>query len=105
MSAALRNFLKKLLLELAEMIDAGDCDNLTPEDLKNISEIIHPPRTMGREAAALYLGLSLNKFHEYRDLGLIKDPKPRKGFKEKEYHAYDLDNAKIYIDLYFKKTH
>ena len=45
---------------------------------------------MGREEAAKFLGVSLNKFHELRDAGLIPEPRKRKGFKEKEYYLSDL---------------
>lgn len=84
------NALKKLLEKAIEMIDDGEFDDITCEDLEQISIIIHNPQTMGREEAAKYLGISLNKFHELRDQGLIPEPRKRKGFKEKEYYLSDL---------------
>jgi len=101
---ALRIFLKKLLGEIDKMIDKGECDDFSQEDLELLSALLHPPTTMGRDAAAKFLGLSLNKFHEYRDLRLIPAPRPRKGFKEKEYYTSDLRKAKGNIELYLQKN-
>ena len=72
------------------MIDNNEFEDITSKELEQISTIIHRPITVGREAAAQFLGLSLNKFHELRDKGLIPPPKKRKGFKEKEYYMSDL---------------
>lgn len=43
------------------MIDNGEFVELSEEDLENISIIIHQPITIGREDAAKFLGVSLNK--------------------------------------------
>jgi len=96
---ALRIFLKKLLGEIDKMIDNGECDDFSQEDLELLAALLRPPTTMGRDAAAKFLGLSLNKFHEYRDAGLIPAPRPRKGFKEKEYYTSDLRKAKEAMQL------
>lgn len=76
------------------MIDSGECDHITAEQLAMISEIVHAPQSMGREDAAKYLGVSLNRFHELRDQGVIPPARSRKGFKEKEYFVCDLKKAK-----------
>ena len=86
-----------MLVRALEMIDNGECDGITPEEVEMLSEIIHRPQSMGREDAAKYLGLSLNRFHELRDCGVIPDPRKRRGFKEKEYFKCDLDKAKEYL--------
>jgi len=86
--------LKALLQKAIEMVDNGECANLTQEELDTISAIIHQPRTMGREAAAQFLGLSLNEFHKLRNAGIIHDPRKVKGLKEKMYYMADLKEAK-----------
>ncbi len=80
------------------MIDEGECGHITTEEFAIISDIIHAPRSCGREDAAKYLGVSLNRFHELRDQGIIPEPRPRKGFKEKEYFMCDLKKAKEQLD-------
>lgn len=84
------NTLKELLEKVIEMIDNGEFIELSEKDLENISIIIHNPITVGREEAAKFLGISLNRFHELRDEGIIPEPRKRKGFKEKEYYLSDL---------------
>ena len=86
--------LKALLQKAIEMVDNGECDHITPEELAVLSEIIHRPQTMGREDAARFLGISLNKFHELRDCGIIPEPRKVKGQKEKLYYMCDLKKAK-----------
>jgi hypothetical protein len=71
---ALRIFLKKLLGEIDKMIDRGECDAFSQEDLELLSTLLHPPSTMGRDEAAKFLGISLNKFHEYRSHPSAKTP-------------------------------
>ncbi|MGV8961892.1 MAG: hypothetical protein ACOH2V_00745 [Candidatus Saccharimonadaceae bacterium] len=83
-------WLKSLLQEIIDKIDEDQLEVPSKEDLEFISMIIHRPETMGREAAAKFLGLSLSKFHELRDRGEIPEPRKRKGFKEKEYYLTDL---------------
>jgi len=89
--------LKALLQKAIDMVDNGECANLTQEELDTISAIIHQPRTCGREAAAEYLGLSLNRFHELRKAGIIRDPRKVKGLKEKMYYLADLKEAKEHM--------
>ena len=86
--------LKALLLKAVEMIDEGECGHITAEEFAIISEIIHAPKSCGREDAAKYLGVSLNRFHELRDDGVILPARKRRGFKELEYFMVDLKKAK-----------
>ena len=88
-----RDRLKSLLQVLSNMIDSGQCDNCTDANIEEIISMIEP-KTMGRESAAKFLGISLNRFHELRDLGVIPEPRCRKGFKEKEYRIDDLTKVK-----------
>ena len=90
---------KKILEEIIKQINDEDFEELTSNDLEQISAIIHRPETVGREAAAKFLGLSLNKFHELRDAGEIPEPRKRKGFKEKEYYMSDLRECKERLNL------
>lgn len=76
------------------MIDNGECPDLSQQDLDVISSIINQPKSMGRESAAQFLGINMNHFHELRSSGIIRDPRKRKGFKEKEYFLSDLKEAK-----------
>lgn len=99
------NSLEIILTHALNLCREGKCDHITEEELIILSEIIHKPETMGREDAAKYLGLSLNKFHEFRDAGIIPEPRKRKGFKEKEYYTSDLRNALGIIKLQEFKIH
>jgi len=91
--------LKKLLQIAIELIDKNEFIKLNNKDLEQLSILIHNPTTMSREEAAKFLGISLNKFHEYRTLGIIPEPRKRKGFKEKEYYLSDLSNCLETIQL------
>lgn len=85
--------LRNLVVEILKMIDDGRLKTITNEELEMISIIIHEPITMGREDAAKFMGVSLCRFHELKDLGIIAEPRKRKGFKEKEYYLSDLQKA------------
>ena len=96
--------LKLLLIKALAMIEEGEFDDLTTEQLEDISIIIHKPMTMGREDAAKFLGLSLNRFHELRDKGIIPLPRSVKGQKEKLYYTSDLCKSLEIIKLRKSKT-
>lgn len=85
--------LRNLVVEILKMIDDGEFEDVTNEELELISIIIHRPITMGREDAAKFMGVSLCRFHELKDLGIVAEPRKRKGFKEKEYYLSDLQKA------------
>ena len=85
--------LKLLIEQVLKMIDNDEFEDLNDADIELISAIIHRPLTMGREDAAKYIGVSLNRFHELKDLGIIAEPRKRKGFKEKEYYLSDLQKS------------
>lgn len=85
--------LKELIIQVLEMIDNNEFEELNDTDLELISTIIHRPMTVGREDAAKYMGVSLCRFHELKDMGIIAEPRKRKGFKEKEYYVSDLQKA------------
>ena len=79
------------------MIDDGECPELSQQDLDALSSIIHQPRTYGREAAAQFLKISLKRFHDLRNAGIIRDPRKVKGLKEKQYYLSDLKEAKEHL--------
>ena len=85
--------LRKLLIKAIEMIDSGECEHITPEELEMLSNIVNKPTTMGREDATKYLGVSLNRLHELREVGLLKSPRKVRGFKEKAYYLSDLNKC------------
>jgi len=85
--------LNKLVATILKMLENNECEDLSDDELEQISILIHRPTTMGREEAARFMGVTLNRFHELKDLGIIPDPRKRKGFKEKEYYASDLSKA------------
>ena len=85
--------LRKLVVTVLEMIDNNEFEDITEKELELISILIHRPITMGREDAAKYMGVSLNRFHELKDYGIIPEPRKVKGFKEKAYYVSDLKKA------------
>lgn len=92
--AALKEIIKQLIREVEQMIDNGECD-LSPDQIEEIALIVHEPKFYGREDAAKFLGVSLNKFHELRDHGIIPMPRKVRGQKEKLYNVYELRKVVI----------
>ena len=91
--------LRKLLLTAIEMIDNGDCPKVTDDDIILITNMMHPPKTHGRESAAKYIGVSLTEFHRLRREHLIPEPRSVVGLKELQYYTIDLDNYLLTIKL------
>ena len=85
----LKQLAQKMVKELECLIDNDELD-LNPDQLEEIALIIHEPKFLGREEAAKFLGVSLNKFHELRDQGIVPLPMKTKGQKEKLYSVYEL---------------
>lgn len=92
--AALRQLLEKAI----EMLDDGDCDHITSEELEMLSAIINKPKCLNLTEAYRYLGISRTRFYELREAGIIKEPTCRAGSKEKMYSAKMLDEVKRKID-------
>jgi len=97
--------LRKLLEKAIQMIDDGECDNVSVEDLELISILINHPTTMGREAAAEFLGVNLNEFHKLRRDGIICEPRKVVGFKELHYYTSDLRKSKQAMSLINNNIH
>ena len=87
---ALRLLLKKAL----EMLDNGECDHITPQELEILSGIVNKLRCLNLTEAYKYLGVSRTRFYELRDMGIVKEPTCRAGSKEKMYSVKMLDEAK-----------
>lgn len=85
--------LNKFVAQILKMLENNECEDLSDDELEQISILIHRPTTMGRENAAKFIGVSLCRFHELRDLGIIPAPRKVKGQKEKLYYASDLSKA------------
>lgn len=96
--AALKEIIKQLIHEVEQMVDSGECD-LNPDQIEEIALIVHEPKFVGREEAAKFLGVSLNRFYELRDQGIIPMPKKVRGQKEKLYSVYELRKCECRIRL------
>jgi len=92
--AALKEIIKHLIREVEQMVDNDKC-NLTPDQIEEIALIVHEPEFVGREEAARMLGVSLNRFYELRDQGIIPMPRKVRGQKEKLYSVYELNKVCI----------
>ena len=91
--------LRKLLVKAIEMLDTDGCPTLSNEELIYISNIINKPKTLGREAAAKYLHVSLTEFHKLRNEHVIPNPRSVVGLKELQYYTLDLDKCLPIIQL------
>jgi len=91
--------LRKLLLHAIEMIDTNQCPRISDDDIIIISNILNPPKTLGREAAAKHLKVSLTEFHKLRNDHIIPDPRSVVGLKELQYYTLDLDKCLPLIQL------
>src|ERR1035437_8396580 len=87
------NNLSKLVTSVLKMLENNACDDLSDEEVEQISILIHRPTTMGRDDAAKFMHVSLCRFHELRDLGVIQEPRKVRGQKEKLYYTSDLSKA------------
>jgi len=87
--AALKEIIRRLIKEVECMVENDECD-LTPDQIEEIALIVHEPHFVGRECAAEFLGVSLNRFYELRDAGIIPMPRKVRGQKEKLYSMYEL---------------
>ena len=96
----IKNSLKAFVRLADKMIDEGQCEHISVAELEMMSIVLNPPKTVGREAAAKHLDISLNMFHELRDMGVIPPARPRKGFKENEYYIRELNDCKEKVNSY-----
>ena len=61
--AALKEIIKQLIHEVEQMVDNDECD-LNPDQIEEIALIVHEPKFYGREEAAKFLGVSLERIDE-----------------------------------------
>ena len=92
--AVLKPLLRKLLDKAKEMLENGECDEISPEELETIASLINKPKCLNLTEACLYLGVSRTRFYELRDSGIIEEPKCRVGSREKTYDIRKLDESK-----------
>lgn len=76
------------------MLEDGECDEITPEELEVIADLINKPKHLNLTEAYHHLGISRTRFYELRDAGIIEEPKCRAGSKEKTYSVKMLDRVK-----------
>ena len=88
----IRSKLRSILNKAEAMIENGDCDSCPDDRIATLMDMIIP-ETMGRESAAKYLGISLNRFHDLVNSGKLTAKKTA-GFKEKSYRLEDLKKVK-----------
>lgn len=89
------NILKKLALQVAADIDAGNT-NLTEEEqlqaIKMMNEIMAKEKRMSKYQACQYLNVSRATFDNYVREGKIPRGTHQAGFKELSWDKKDLDN-------------
>ena len=73
------------------MVDRGDCDKITPEQIEQIKDVIHPINKLSADGARKHLGISRTKFYQ---LKANKLGKKVKGFKELVFDLGDLEKFK-----------
>ena len=93
--AVLRLILKALLSELINlliaMVDRGECDNISPDTVEQLKDVIHPTNKLSADAARKHLGISRTRFYQ---LKANKLGKKVKGFKELVFDLGDLEKFK-----------
>ena len=93
--AVLRLILKCLLSELINlliaMVDRGDCDNISPDVIEQIKDVIHPTNKLSADGARKHLGISRTRFYQ---LKANKLGKKVNGFKELVFDLGDLEKFK-----------
>ena len=85
----LKRMVAKLMREVADKIDGGNCEMSDAEAMEILNVLSH--QTMSKEDACLYLNLSRSRFDDLvRDNRLPKGRK-RRGFKELVWYRDELD--------------
>ena len=79
----------KLLRELADKIDAGNCEMTEEQAMDMMSAFSH--EAISKEQACSYLNLSRSRFDDLVREGKIPKGKKRRGFKEIVYYKDELD--------------
>jgi len=73
------------------MVDRGECDNISPDTVEQLKDVIHPTNKLSADAARKHLGISRTRFYQ---LKANKLGKKVKGFKELVFDLGDLEKFK-----------
>jgi hypothetical protein len=88
MNTFLKNYVSKLLKEVANKIDAGTCE-LSEEQAIDIASIIsHEP--LSKDMACGFLNISRSRFDDLVREGKIPKGRKRRGFKELVWYKDEL---------------
>lgn len=86
----IRKTVSKLLRQIADKIDGGNCEIDEEQALHIMSTIAHEP--MSKDVACSYLNISRSKFDSLVADGKLPEGKKRRGFKEKIWFKDELSN-------------
>lgn len=86
----IRKTVSKLLRQIADKIDGGNCEIDEEQALHIMSTIAHEP--MSKDSACSYLNISRSKFDSLVADGKLPSGKKRRGFKEKIWFKDELSN-------------
>ncbi len=96
----MNNFIKsavaKLLREVANKIDSGNCELSEEQAMDIISAISH--EVLSKDEACGYLNLSRSRFDDLVREGVIPRGRKRRGFKELIFYKDELDIALTKIE-------
>ena len=89
----MNNFIKsavaKLLREVANKIDSGNCELSEDQAMDIISALSH--EVLSKDGACSYLNLSRSRFDDLVREGVIPRGRKRRGFKELIFYKDELD--------------
>lgn len=86
----IRKTVSKLLRQIADKIDGGNCEIDEEQALHIMATISHEP--MSKDTACSYLNISRSKFDFLVAEGKLPEGKKRRGFKEKIWFKDELSN-------------
>ena len=86
----IKKTVSKLLRQIADKIDGGNCEIDEEQALHIMSTIAHEP--MSKDSACSYLNISRSKFDSLVAEGKLPEGKKRRGFKEKIWFKDELSN-------------
>ena len=73
------------------MVDRGECDNISPDTVEQLKDVIHPTNKLSADAARKHLGISRTRFYQLKANKLGKKVKE---FKELVFDLGDLEKFK-----------
>ena len=88
MSTFIRKYIAKLLREVADKIDSGNCELSESEAMDIMSAIGH--QVMSKEDACLYLNTKTSNFGKLMREGKIPKGRKRRGFNELVWYKDEL---------------